>query len=311
MRHEKKLSDCPSSGREPYVWRAEAPDDLPGVHAGLIGSGLRLSEPVHYLLYAPLRRAETVPFGIEAGKGSHALAITPDRFLLSRNPHCDGQTPQTYSIPFDRILKLDVGNDLLLGWFSIAFSGDEGVRRVAFFYTATGMNHVLSAVCAYRTATVPEGMSPGGCGNSFPRADLWDRTNEAQTGLLKPVLVEGEHPVRILMSREVWCQQATGRRPACLSMQGVFIETSGGCLHVVEEAPLRPRMLCFGVNMTMIPGGVPVEETIGPHPRDGGLCMIRMKIGTPPAALDHDVVFDRDCEDAADGTVSGMRVRVS
>ena len=36
MTHEKKLSDCPSSGREPYVWHAVGPEDLPGVHAPIL-----------------------------------------------------------------------------------------------------------------------------------------------------------------------------------------------------------------------------------------------------------------------------------
>jgi hypothetical protein len=311
MTHEKKLSDCPSSGREPYVWRAEGPEDLPRVHAGLIGSGLRPGEPAYYLLYAPLRRAETVPFGIEVGQGSHALAITPDRFLFSRDPHRDGQTPQIHSIPLEKILKLDVGDDLLLGWFSIAFSGKEGVRRLAFFFTATGMDHVLAAMRAYRAATVSGGMSPEGCGNSSPWADLWARTNEAQAGLLKPLLLAGERPVRVLRSSEVWKKDGSGRRPVCLSTEGILSETTGGIIHIVEEAPLRPRMLSFGVNMAIIPKGVPIEETIGRHPLDGGLRMLRMKIGTLPAALNHCVVYDRVSEDPADGTVSGMQVGVS
>lgn len=102
-----------SSGREPWVYEAETPQDLLGVHAELIASSLLPAEGLRYLLYSPIWDGDWAPFGITAQPASHALAITDTRFLLSRNLHREDAEPEVISIPFERVLWAEYGNAIL------------------------------------------------------------------------------------------------------------------------------------------------------------------------------------------------------
>jgi len=44
----------PSKGREPYVFRAARPEELPGGHADLMASALSSTEQARYMLYSPM-----------------------------------------------------------------------------------------------------------------------------------------------------------------------------------------------------------------------------------------------------------------
>ncbi len=150
MVSKMKLSDYHSSGKEPYVFRAEGPEGLIGVHAGLIASALRPEERIHYLLYAPIRRAEKAPFHIQADPGSHAVAVTGHRFLISRDLHDEVSAPSIQSIPFSQVLCVEIGSDLLLGWLVISFESEGTVSRSSLLYTSTGSHHFESVVREYR-----------------------------------------------------------------------------------------------------------------------------------------------------------------
>jgi hypothetical protein len=83
-----------SSGREPYVFRVEKPEDLRGlhicVHADLMERALRCDEELLYLLYSPIFEAKKAPFGLQASPASHAVAVTKRRFIIS-----------DFDVPFD------------------------------------------------------------------------------------------------------------------------------------------------------------------------------------------------------------------
>ncbi len=59
-----------SSGKEPNVLRAYKPEDLLGVHAGLVVSAIHPDQHLLYMVYAPIHRAETTPFGLRAEPAS-------------------------------------------------------------------------------------------------------------------------------------------------------------------------------------------------------------------------------------------------
>ena len=72
MRHEKKLSDCPSSGREPYVWHAVGPEDLPGVDVPILHPPYRNTSALDHSMmfdFAGQDHAEGAVFGMHR-KGS-------------------------------------------------------------------------------------------------------------------------------------------------------------------------------------------------------------------------------------------------
>jgi len=75
-RTSAKSQNWRSSGREPYVFRADKPGDLFGVHADLMEKTLSRDEGLLYLLYAPIFPEKKGPFGLHATPASHAVAAT-------------------------------------------------------------------------------------------------------------------------------------------------------------------------------------------------------------------------------------------
>jgi len=75
-RNSEEAIEYRSSGKEPYVFRADKPDDLLGVHVDLMEKTLRRDEGLLYLLYSPICQERKGPFGLYATPGSHGVAVT-------------------------------------------------------------------------------------------------------------------------------------------------------------------------------------------------------------------------------------------
>lgn len=106
-----------TSGRECWVFRAEKPEQLCGYHAQLIESALAPGEPLQYLLYSPVFDAREGPFQVGGGPASHALAVTPQRLVVSRDPHAEGGSRSVTSIALGTVSSVEIGCALALGWF--------------------------------------------------------------------------------------------------------------------------------------------------------------------------------------------------
>jgi len=255
MRSEDNAEDMrgvPSSGRESYVFQANKPRGLLGVHADLIEKTLRPEEGLLYLIYAPIWPGKKGPFGLFATPASHAVAVTKNRFIISENRHMKGIAPTIQSIPFDQVLYIQIGSALSLGWFAIQFVEDEKPFCTTLFFTVTGMKHFETVIREYRRMT-------GANDDRFPKkidwVNVWHRTPMTQVGRLKPLILKEELPFSMLRSSELWILRKRRWKniPACLSTNGILVSTNFGFIHATDEPCVRPKIFSFGVNVSCIP----------------------------------------------------------
>lgn len=242
------------SGRESWVFRAHALDELCGHHPDLIGQALPLDEPISYLLYSPVREVNAGPFGIKGIGGSHALAVTRDRLIVSRDPHRAGFARTVSQVPFASIFTIELGEALTLGWLVVRFAAAGQAASETVFFQSSGIEHFREAVRAWRAAAMPATMSgrqsadwPVICAQSPPYIG----------NQLAPVVLEDEQPRAVLQVEETWWPSA-GRRPStCASAAGLCAVTDRGFLVVESQRPARPGDLVFAVNVVCFaPGSV-------------------------------------------------------
>jgi len=162
-----KVQEYRSSGKEPYVFKVDNPRHL----ADLIGTTLYPEESLLYLLYSPIWESEkrvfdfkTAPASLWEGErallgahiypASHALAVTDRRFIISEDRHIKGITPTVQVIPFQKVICVDLGSALILGWLGIRFVEKDRISSTGLlFTTSTGRHHFHAAVREYRRLT--------------------------------------------------------------------------------------------------------------------------------------------------------------
>jgi hypothetical protein len=243
-----------SHGREPFVYRAQQPRDLLGVHAEVIASGLSPGKPLRYLFYCPIWAGHKAPFGIHAEPASHAVAVAEDRFLISRNPHIEGVEPTLAVIPFDKVLLVELGTAHLLGWFSIRFVGGGEVNRLSMLFRSVGIEHFEAAVREYRMADAKD--HPGGqVHNPAQWKQIWARMPKPQAAGMKPLIAKGESALGVVRTSQSWEIRKRFWRevPVCLSCDGVLIVTNLGLVYAADETSVSPGMRSYGVNVSCIP----------------------------------------------------------
>jgi len=200
--NSKELPDLRSRGREPYVFKVNKPHDLPGFHAELIETTLRHDERFLYLLYSPIWHGVETPFGVHAFPASHAVAVTEQRFIISEDRHIRGIGPTIQSISLDRILTIELGIALIMGWFVIRFAGTDGISYASLLYTAIGQKHFEALVRQYRRMNKPRGNHEEL--KAIRWADVWTNTLQIQRDMLKNIVLERERPLHSVRSSEVW-----------------------------------------------------------------------------------------------------------
>jgi len=243
-----------SRGRESYVFQANKPEGLLGVHADLIEEALRPDEGLLYLLYAPIWPEKKGPFGLHATPASHAVAVTEYRFIISEDRHMEGISPAVHSIPFDEVFYVELGNALLLGWFSIEFIVDEKPSCATLFFPATtGMKHFGIAVREYRSMTGPTHDQLPADAIDWP--DIWQHTPKTEVDHLRPLILREELPFNILRSSERWILRKRRWKsiPVYLSTNGILVSTNFGFIHATDEPCIRPEIFSFGVKASCIP----------------------------------------------------------
>jgi hypothetical protein len=295
MRSEDNAKDMrgvPSSGRESYVFQANKPRGLLGVHADLIEKALRPQEGLLYLLYAPIWPEKKGPFGLHTTPASHAVAVTKNRFIISENRHMKGIAPTIQSIPFDQVLYIQIGSALSLGWFAIQFVENEKPFCTTLFFTITGMGHFETLIREYRRMT-------GANSDRFPKkidwVDIWRRTPMTQVDRLRSLVLKEELPFSMLRSSELWILRKRRWKsiPACLSTNGILVSTNFGFIHATDEPCLRPKIFSFGVNVSCIPfDALKSTRIIQKWIHGSHLYVLRLEMGRRPVIADYDVPFD-------------------
>jgi hypothetical protein len=306
-----KLSDYHSSGKEPYVFRANGPEGLIGVHTDLIASTLQPEERICFLLYAPIRRAEKAPFSIHADPGSHAVAVTGHRLLISKDLHDEVTLPSILSIPFHHILCVEIGSALLLGWLVITFKNEGALSRSSLFYTSTGSHHFEAAVREYRRMS-----TTSFCGVAREEAlswsAVWRLTPRSQIDLLKSLITGDERPLEILRFREKWIEGRKRNKKVCLTTDGFLLVTDrGGCLHVTEERPISPGILAYGINAHCFPIDIIRSAMIVKEKNDsGGSGTLRLELKRTPVTVNHDLPLDQESFESAERWLEHLRQRI-
>lgn len=275
-----------------------------GVHAELIAKALIPDEGLRYLLYAPIFEADVKPFGIDAKPGSHAIAVTEHRFVISRNPHARVAAPTIQSIPFTHVLAIDFGRALLLGWLAIHFVEHETLLYAALFYPSTGIHHCEAAIHKYRESSpVASYSEPLRRDTHWP--GIWEHTPAYQLDLIRSVIVEGERPVGVFRSSEKWKVEKKRRKNMCLATDGTFLITNYGYIHALDETPVRPGILTFGVNIRCIPREV-VESVVLKKRGPGPLHLLQLETRCKSATVLYDVPFTSSTIISADGLVEKL-----
>jgi hypothetical protein len=282
------------TGKKPYVFRAEKPGDLPGVHADLMRKTLCRSEELIYLLYSPIIPEEKGPFGLCATSGSYSVAVTKHRFIISEDRHIDGIAPTVRSIPFDHVFYAELGNALFFGWFSIQFVVDDKPSCTRLFFPATtGMEHFGIAVRKYRSMTGPAYDQSSVDAIDWP--DIWQHTPKAEVDHLRPLILREELPFNMLRSSERWILRKRRWKsiPVYLSTNGILVSTNFGFIHATDESRIRPEIFSFGVKASCIPSDALKSAQLLEKSRYGRpLCFLRLKIARGNVTVDFDIPFD-------------------
>ncbi len=242
-----------SDGREPWVFRAAGPNQLLGVHAELIGGALEPGETLAYLFYAPMWPGGGGPFGIRARPASHAVAVSDRRFLVSSDPHLDGEPPALHSIPFSALLRVESGSAGALAWLVIVWAAQGSVRSVPLLYRALGRRHVAAAIRGWRVAArVGSGdLDPGD--PAWPA--LWLRLDELHRGEVEPLVVEGERLLAAVSWPAVLDQPHRRHGDATVRVvpAGALIVSSLGVIAVGDDPTAAPGGAGLAVNAVAIP----------------------------------------------------------
>jgi len=285
------------TGKKPYVFRAEKPGHLPGVHADLMRKTLHRDEGLLYLLYSPIFPEEKDPFGLCTTPGSHSVAVTKHRFIISEDRHIEGIVPTVQSIPFDHVFYAELGNALFFGWFSIQFVVDNKASRTTLFFPATtGMKHFGIALRKYRNMTGPayDRLSV----DTIDWADIWRHTPKTEVDHLKPLIIKEELPFNMLRSSERWILRKGRRKsvPAYLSTNGILVSTNFGFIHATDEPCTRPEIFSFGVNVSCIAfDGLKSAQLLEKSMNGTRLCFLQLEIGRGNVTIDFDIPFDESC----------------
>jgi hypothetical protein len=208
---------------------------------------LGAEEPPRFLLYSPLRETTAGPFGIRGRSGSHALAFTDSRVIVSRDPHSSGAARSVRVLPYEEILSVEIGEALTLGWLVLRFAAGGAVGSETIFFQSTGIALFRTAVRICRRRGTSTGVLPAAAGEEHPvlaQAPPYLRSQ------VLPILLDDEQPRTVVRSVHRW--RSASARPACTIPERLYAVTEHGLIVAESERPHRPGALVFGVNVICI-----------------------------------------------------------
>jgi len=241
------------SGREPCPYDVAEACDLPGLHADNMMAGLGAGEKPRYLLYSPIWEGKSAPFGITAEPASHAVAVTHDRFVISRDFHAKSAKPELRTIPFSNVIYVQLGSSFCLGWFAVRFAERGPAACELMLFPAIGRDHFAAAVREYRSA-IAHGRGPDPAQPAPTWDSIWGQ-DRLQAERMRELLVRGERPICALHSSELWVEQRSlwKSKWRCISYEGLLLATNTGIFHLSRETYDRPTTWNIGMNVLCVP----------------------------------------------------------
>jgi hypothetical protein len=242
------------SGRECWVYRANALAELCGHHPDLIAEALRGTEP-EYLLYSPLRETNSGPFGLEGPSGSHALALTTTSLIISRDPHRVDEGPTVLAIPLTSVLTIALGEALTLAWLVVRFVRlGQSASEIVFFHSS-GIEHFRELVRKWvrRLSPVSPDREP-----AENRRSALAGSPPYLASQVGPLLDDADEALLVNAS-EAW---SAGRPCTCLAPSTLIAVTDRAVMIAESERPCRKDVLVFGVNVTCVPRSLVKSTTL-------------------------------------------------
>ena len=301
-----------SSGREPHVFRADKPNGLLGIHRTQIAASIEPHEKIYYLINAPIREAHAIPFGIKAEPASHAVAVTQGRFIVSRNSHRHEEQPTIHSIPFPNIAFVELGNSLLLGWTAIHYSDADRSACLSFAFNAKGFHHFVAAIRAYRCLRSHDPAELDHAGHS-PVVSPPQTPPKEEIPLLQAILTENEQIEQFFNFEETWYKpRKRGESASCLTPKSMVAITNHGLIHIIEQPPLRPKMISFGINACFFTLDT-VDSVQWIRPEDNQPLHFNMRFGIKIGCVSfaHNLCFNSEQIDVAKELQWAMRNKKS
>jgi hypothetical protein len=294
-----------SSGRESWIYRADGPDELRGRHADLIRAALGPDEQLHYLLYAPIFDGVGGPFGIRATPASHAVAVAQGRLIMTADTHHKGVPADVHTVPFTRMLSVELGAALLLGWLRVCYVDAGQVTSTVVTFSTTGSHHFEAVVRAYRALTARQTTQEGGAMSS---ADVWRSTPPYLRSAIEPLLLDDESVIGTVQGRETWQSRKRGWSTirSCPSTPGLLMLSRVGLLWASSEPRMRPDMLSYGVDVTSI-DWTALRRASVEHAEDRGVAVrVRLALERQGIPTCLEIHLDEDARQAADAAVDMM-----
>jgi hypothetical protein len=238
-----------SSGNEPWIFRVSEPGELVGAHRQRMAAALGAGEPIRYLLYSPSWQGRGRHFGIDGAPGSHALAATDRRFIVTRDGH-DGSPATATSIPFANLIAVEKGSALLLAWFVARFVDDGGLRRFTILHKSTGAHHFDEAIRLWRETLPSMDRSP-----DLPPDEHWKSVPRFLYYEIEPLLLETERLHASLHSAQRWAERRRffGTRYTFVQPWASALFADRSIVAGIAEQPLEPNMHAFGANVVIVP----------------------------------------------------------
>ena len=193
-----------SSGREDWVFSVKHPCELIGVHAKLIDVQLKESEKVEYCVYSPRLSSTLTPFGLRSEEASRGICVTDKRFIISENRHVKGIEPSLTSIDFEDIQYFNIGNALILGWFSIHYCVDGNLKDITILFSSTGRHHFEKLIRTYKKYSGEDLMDERGIETYYPSSFIYNIKDNIHRNDLKTLISSSEKCVSTFSCQYIW-----------------------------------------------------------------------------------------------------------
>ena len=292
-----------SSGDEPRVYQAFSTDDLMGYHGGLMARQLTATDEVRYMLYSPIMEGESTPFGFIGEAASHGLAVTDSRFIITRNRHVEGVSLTATSIPFSKVLRIDLGEAHMMGWLAIRFADRGKAATKTILHKTTGAEFFAEAIGEYRKAIHPgirhlRGQDQAGWGHSV------GGTTRAQRLLvrLQSFALDGERLFDAIYCRQAWTsvRRLIASQRRALTGEGVLVVTDLAVLRATREPDAKPGVRSYGINFTFIGRHVVRAAELASQSAGGKrLSVLRLVLAAGGAEETVEAPFDDACRPQA------------
>jgi len=193
-----------SSGREDWVFSVKHPCELIGTHAKLIDKELRESEKVEYCVYSPRTSSTSTPFGLRSEEASRGICVTDKRFIVSEDRHIKGVEPNLISIGFEDIQYFNIGNALILGWFSIHYCVNDSSKDMTILFSSIGKHHFEKLIRSYKKYRGKGGINECGIETYYPSSFLYNIKDNVHRNDLKTLISSGERCVLTFSCQYLW-----------------------------------------------------------------------------------------------------------